>query len=143
MTGYGPKRQCAAPQQYSRFLGSCGHACCGVDSTQMTRCGRRRSNFLALRYSLFDHVIRATKQGARKGETERFGGLDVDGQLDFRGLLDRKVSRLLTLENAASINAGEVLRFFGVRSIAHEANRKSTRLNSSHTSISYAAFSLK
>src|SRR5262249_25940164 len=33
---HGPKRQCAAPQRYSRFLRSCGHARGGADSTQMT-----------------------------------------------------------------------------------------------------------
>jgi len=36
---HGPKRRCAAPQQYSRFLGSCGHARGGVDPTRMTRTG--------------------------------------------------------------------------------------------------------
>src|SRR6267143_217092 len=35
MTAFGPKRRCAAPQQYSRFMGSCVHARGGVDLTRM------------------------------------------------------------------------------------------------------------
>jgi hypothetical protein len=41
MTAIGPERRRAAPQRYSRYLGSCGHASGVVDPTRMTHCGRR------------------------------------------------------------------------------------------------------
>jgi hypothetical protein len=37
--------------------------------------------------SLFDHLISAGKQLRRYGEAERLGGLEIDDQFDFRGLL--------------------------------------------------------
>jgi hypothetical protein len=37
----------------------------------------------------FDHLVGAAEQRQREGEAERLGGLDVDDQLDFGGLLDR------------------------------------------------------
>jgi hypothetical protein len=46
------------------------------------------------------HVF--TREHARRnGEAERLGGLEVDDELDFRGLLDRKVCGLVAIENAA------------------------------------------
>jgi hypothetical protein len=38
----GPERQFAAPQQYSRYQGSCGHTSGVLNSTRITHCGRRR-----------------------------------------------------------------------------------------------------
>ncbi|SRR6266568_4497220 len=35
-----------------------------------------------------DHLVRAAKQQRRDVEAERLGGLHVNDQLDFRGLLD-------------------------------------------------------
>ena len=46
----------------------------------------------------------------RDGEAERLGGLEVDDQLDFRGLLDRQVGGLLALENPAGVDAGLTVR---------------------------------
>ena len=45
-------------------------------------------------------------QCKRNREAERLGGLEVDDQLDFRRLLDRQVTRLGTLQDAAGVNAG-------------------------------------
>ena len=43
----------------------------------------------------------------RHGEAERLGGLEVDDQLDFRGLLDRQIGWLLALENPAGVDADQ------------------------------------
>src|SRR5207249_3600689 len=50
---------------------------------------------------LFNYLVGADQQGSRNGEPERPGGLHVDVQLDFRGLLDWQVGGLFALENAA------------------------------------------
>jgi hypothetical protein len=36
-----------------------------------------------------DYLVGATGQGQGDGDAERFGGLEVQEQLNFRGLLDR------------------------------------------------------
>ena len=59
--------------------------------------------------SLFDHLVGAADQRVRDGDAERLGGLQVDDHLDFSGLLDRQIGRLLALENAAGIDAGQAV----------------------------------
>src|SRR4029434_10319805 len=53
--------------------------------------------------SLFDHLVGSAQQRNWKSEAKRLGGLEIDDQLDFSGLLHRQVGRLLALEDAASI----------------------------------------
>jgi hypothetical protein len=55
---------------------------------------------------LFDHLVGAAGQGQRDSDAECLGGLQVDVQLHFRGLLNRKVGRLVALENPPGINSG-------------------------------------
>ena len=38
---------------------------------------------------LLNHLVRAGKDGWRDGEAQRLGGLQIDDQLVFRGLLNR------------------------------------------------------
>jgi hypothetical protein len=45
----------------------------------------------------FDNIIGAGKECRRYFETERLGGLEIDEQLNFCGLLDRQVSWLFAL----------------------------------------------
>ena len=54
---------------------------------------------------LLDHLVGAAEERDRDGEAQRPGRLDVDDQLDFGGLLDRRISGLLALENAGGIAA--------------------------------------
>jgi hypothetical protein len=56
--------------------------------------------------SLFDHLVGAGEQRRRHFEAERFGGFEIDGQVDFRGLLHGKVGWLLTLKNAIDLAGG-------------------------------------
>ena len=53
-----------------------------------------------------DHLVGAADQRVWDVEAERLCGLEIDVQLDFRGLLDRQVGRLIALENPAGIDAG-------------------------------------
>jgi hypothetical protein len=49
---------------------------------------------------LFDHLIGDGEHARRDGEAECLGNLEIDDQFDFRGLLDRQVGRVVTLEDA-------------------------------------------
>src|SRR6185295_18059180 len=52
----------------------------------------------------FDHAVRASKERWRHGETERFGGIEIDYQLVFRRRLHRQVGwLLLPLENTVDV----------------------------------------
>ena len=52
---------------------------------------------------------------------KRFGGFDIDDQLDLRCLLDRQFGRLFTLENAACLDAEESYGIYEAASVAHQA----------------------
>src|SRR5215813_13399007 len=72
---------------------------------------------------LFDHLVGAAGKGQRNGNAERLGGLEVDDQLDFRGLHDREVSRLLAFENAPGVQTGQTVRLRNAASVAHKTAR--------------------
>jgi len=44
---------------------------------------------------LFDHLVGAAEQRDRNGDAKLPGGLEIDDQFHFGGLLDRQVGRLL------------------------------------------------
>jgi putative tryptophan/tyrosine transport system substrate-binding protein len=48
----------------------------------------------------------AAEQRGWEGDAKGFCRLEIDDQLNFRGLLDRQVGRLLTLENTPGVDAG-------------------------------------
>ena len=54
---------------------------------------------------LIDQLVGVDQQGGRNGKPERLGGLHVDVQLDFRGLLDWQICGLFAFENAAGVGA--------------------------------------
>jgi hypothetical protein len=58
---------------------------------------------------------------AARGEAERLGGFEIDGQLDFCGLLDRKISRFLDFENAPGMDASSAVRIAEAAAIANQA----------------------
>src|SRR5215831_1676315 len=65
--------------------------------------------------SLFDHLVGAGEQGRRDFEANRLRGLEIQDKLEFRGLLDRKVTGLGALQNLvdASTAPGRSLRSAG------------------------------
>ena len=48
---------------------------------------------------LFDYFVGAGKEQVRDGEAERLGHLEVEDQLDLRGLLDRQIGGPFAVKN--------------------------------------------
>src|SRR5439155_1185218 len=65
---------------------------------------------VAVGSSSCDHLVGAAREGQRHGNAERLGGLEVEDQLDLRGLLHRQVSGLLAPENAPGVETGQTVR---------------------------------
>ena len=55
---------------------------------------------------LFDHFVGASEQRLRHGEAERFGGLEVYGELEFGGFLNRELSRVRSFKNTIYVICG-------------------------------------
>jgi hypothetical protein len=73
--------------------------------TAVSALGQFRNSCTAAKSVLFDHLIGAREQGWRHFQSERPGRLEVDDHLEFRWLHDGEITGLLTLENAAGIDA--------------------------------------
>jgi hypothetical protein len=74
--------------------------------------------------SLFDYLVRAGNDLRRHREAERLDGLEIDGQFDLGGLLNRQVGRLFSFKDFACIEAGEAKRFGDAGAITHQATRR-------------------
>src|SRR5262245_10235308 len=87
----------------------------GSAAAPAARCKNlRRGSFIfepPSRFTSLDHLVGAGEQHRRNFNAERFGSLEIDHQLELRGLDDRQVSWFGTFENAAHINANQPIRF--------------------------------
>ena len=70
--------------------------------------------------NLLDDLIGAAEQRERKCQTECPRSFEIDDKLHSCGLLDRKVSWLLAVENSPSANADWSIIFRFTASIAHQ-----------------------
>src|SRR5262245_41047742 len=60
---------------------------------------------------LLDYLVRSQQQCLWDREAEGLRGLEIDDQLELRGLLDRKIARLCTIENLVyGIRGAAVIR---------------------------------
>src|SRR5262245_21061453 len=77
---------------------------------------------------LFDHLVGEREQIVVECNAERFGRLEINYELKFRGLHDRQIGGRGTLENTAGIDANLSVALGEAVAVAHEAAccRKST-----------------
>src|SRR5437879_3394830 len=70
-----------------------------------------------------DNFVRPLQQGRRNRQAEGLGGLEVDDQLESRGLLDWQLARLRASENLVRIDGTAAEEIVVVRAVAHQATR--------------------
>jgi hypothetical protein len=63
------------------------------------RLSRRRHQPIPELAKLFDHLVGDREYVLRNGKTERFGGREIDDEIEFRRLLNRKVGWLGPTQN--------------------------------------------
>jgi hypothetical protein len=66
---------------------------------------------------LFDHLIRSEQKRRRDGQAQRLGGLEVDHQLELRGLLNGEIGRLGPFEDLVHVHGRESNRVCLSRSV--------------------------
>jgi hypothetical protein len=64
---------------------------------------READSCTAAKITLLDHLVSGDEQSLRHRDAERLGGLEIDHQLEFRGLLNRKIAGLRALENLVHV----------------------------------------
>jgi hypothetical protein len=70
-----------------------------------------------------DQLVGTGKQGRRDLEAERLGCFEIDDQFELRGLLDRKVGWLGTLEDSLSIGSSPTIQISVIRAIRKSMRR--------------------
>jgi hypothetical protein len=82
MSALGQKQTLPSIKRDVRFTPESGHCRATVGCPLSARSGHRDT-------PLFDHLVGGDKHRLRNCQAQRFSGFEVDGELDFRGLLDR------------------------------------------------------
>ena len=57
--------------------------------------------------ALFDHLVGASRKAGRHFKPKGLGGLEVNHELELSWMLDRKLARLLALQDAIDIAGGK------------------------------------
>jgi hypothetical protein len=73
----------------------------------------------------FNNLIGAAGQRQWHRNAECLGGFQVDIHLDFCCPLHWQVGGLVALKNSAGLDAGQLVRFRNVRSVAHQTSGRS------------------
>src|SRR5260370_1239112 len=82
-------------------------------------------------FSWIDHLIRPLQQRRRDRQAEGLRGLEVDDQLELRGLLDREVGGLGAPENLVDVASGTSPHLGNIYSIGHEECSRQVERSSS------------
>src|SRR6266576_1873282 len=77
-----------------------------------------RANYGSRR--LFDHLIGAAEQHRWHFEAKRFGGLEVDDQLEFGLLVNGEFSRISALENLRNLACGTAPKVPKIERVGHQ-----------------------
>src|SRR5258706_6708583 len=84
--------------------------------------GRRPYLKPAIHARSLDHRVRLHEQLLRNRQADGLPGLQVDDELEFRGLLDRQVAGLRTLEYLVDIRGCPIVMFRVVLSVTHQSS---------------------
>src|SRR6516164_8065486 len=69
----------------------------------------------------FDHLVGAGEQRWRHVDGERLGGREINDHVEFCRLRDRQVGRFLAFEDAAAIDADELVYVVNARSVTDQS----------------------
>src|SRR5262245_61574302 len=69
---------------------------------------------------LLDQFGGGGEQSPRNSEAQGFRGFEVDDEVEFGGLLDRRVDRFFTLEDLADVGVTLAIGILKVGSVAHQ-----------------------
>src|SRR5260370_42191456 len=70
--------------------------------------------------SLIDHLVGLREDGRRYGEAKHFGSLEVDDQIELRGLFHGQASRFGALEDLVDVTHSATVLLREPRTIEHE-----------------------
>src|SRR5262245_39459749 len=68
----------------------------------------------------FDHLISSCQNVRRNRQSNLLGGFEINHELKLRGLLDREVSGLYSLQDFVHVNSSAAIRVTITRGIGHE-----------------------
>src|SRR5262245_26084848 len=70
--------------------------------------------------TLLDHLVGTRRESGWHFKPEGLGGLEIDHELEFRGLINRQLRRLLALEYAPDIASRTAIAISNIGPIAHQ-----------------------
>src|SRR5262245_2593096 len=74
-----------------------------------------------MRVGSFDDLVGAGEQGRRDFQSERFGNLEVDQELELCCLVDRQVGCVFALEDSGGVKSGAAIGVCNVVAITHQS----------------------